>query len=189
MEESSADFQAFADDDYERAEKQIFSAIRKLERNLEKVMEREVDTLFHELEHHDKVAVKKKAQRAVKKGAKKVKSDVGGIQKLSTLPESYHYPYDWPHGEPEHRLLQAIESAEKAVLHAVQNEVNSLFHQLENHDEDNEHKVALTKGVVKAGKHLDQEHESRRSWFLDANRDGSNAMIEEYNVQYFWAIQ
>jgi hypothetical protein len=52
-----------------------------------------------------------------------------------------HYPYDWPHGEPhdDHRILHAVEAAEKALLRAVDEEVNSLFHDLKTHDEDDPH--------------------------------------------------
>ncbi|CAJ1962725.1 unnamed protein product [Cylindrotheca closterium] len=180
---TSPTVQAF-DDDYERAEKQIFGAIGNLEHNVAKVMEKEVDTLFHEMDHHDKAAVKKKAQKAVKRGVKRVKTDIG-IKKMSTLPEDYHYPYALD--DPDHRLLHAIEHAEKAVLHAVENEVNGLFHELDHHEEHHEHKKALAKGVAKANKHLDDAHESRRSWFM-TNRENEGGVIEDYE-HYLWALQ
>ncbi|KAL3943738.1 MAG: hypothetical protein SGBAC_002208 [Bacillariaceae sp.] len=171
-------------DDYDNAERQIFDAIGKLERNMEKVMEAEVDTLFHELKHHDKVEIKKKAQQAVKKGAKKVKTDIGH-QTQPSLPEAYHYPYDWPNEDPDHRLLHAIEHAEKAVMHAVEAEVNGLFHGLDNQEEHHEHKKALSKGVSKGNKYLDEAHQSRRSWFTTDR--GSKEKLEDYI--YCWAIQ
>lgn len=136
-------------------------------------MEAEVETLFHDLESRDKEAVKEKAQQAVKKGAKKVKTDVG-LKQQPILLEPHPYPYDWPHGDPEHRLLHAIEHAEKAVLHAVEAEVNGLFHELEHH----EHKEALTKGVAKAQIRLDDAHESRRSWFQD--RDVRETIVMDH---------
>ena len=176
QEGNDANFQSLIDD-YDRAEKQIFDAIGNLERNVEKVMEAEVETLFHGLEHHDKVAIKEKAQQAVKKGAKKVKTDVG-LKQQPTLPEPFHYPYNWPHEDPEHRLLHAIEKTEKAVLHAVEMEVKGLFHELEHH----EHKEALAKGVTKAQNHLDDAHESRRSWFQ--SRDMKET-IEDY-MHHCW---
>ena len=171
-------------DDYERAEEQIFDAIGKLEHNVEKVMEAEVDTLFHDMEHRDKAAIKEKAQDAVKRGAKKVKADIGD-KRMPSLPEDYHYPFALD--DPEDRLLHAIEHAEKAVLHAVEEEVHGLFHELEHHEDHNEHKKALTKGVAKASKHLDDAHESRRSWFM-TNRGKEGGCIEDYE-HYLWAIR
>lgn len=184
MEKVSPTVQAF-DDDYERAEKQIFNAIGKLEHNIEKVMEQEVDTLFHEMEHHDKVAIKETAKKVVKRGAKRVKADIGSKRTPPVQPD-YHYPYALD--DPDDRLLHAIEHAEKSVLHAVEAEVNGLFHGLEHHEEEehHEHKKALTKGVAKAHKHLDDAHESRRSWFT-TNRGKEGGYIEDYE-HFLWAI-
>jgi cell division septum initiation protein DivIVA len=156
-------------------------------------VEQEVDTLFHELEHHEKTAITEKAQSAVKQGVKKVKQNVDDHdhskqQTLPTLHHLHHYPYDWPHEDPEHRILHAIEAAEKAVLQAVNNEVNSIFHELEHHDDEHAAKQAqkvLEHGVAKANKHLDDSHEQRRNWFT---KDGDGRKIEEY-MKYGWAIQ
>jgi hypothetical protein len=182
-------------DEYDRAEQEIFNAIGRLEENVERVVEREVDTLFHELEHHEKTAIKVKAKEAVKRGAKKVKQNVDDHdhskqQTLPTLHHLHHYPYDWPHQDPEHRILHAIEAAEKAVLHAVNSELKIIFRELEHHDDAHAAKQAqkiLKHGVAKANKHLDDSHEQRRNWLTD-DTNGEERKIEEY-MKYGWAIQ
>lgn len=88
------------------------------------------------------------------------------------------YPYSWPNEDPGHQILHSIESAEKAVLHAVDDEVNNFFHGFGKHHDDHHevqkaHKV-LKKSVEKTIKHLDEAHEHRREWFKDGN------LIEEY---------
>lgn len=191
----NADPPTVSKDDYDRAEQEIFKAIGRLEENVERVVEREVDTLFHELEHREKTAIKEKAKKAVKQGVKKVAQDVDGHDhsKERTLPTLHHlhaYPYDWPHEDPEHRILHAIEAAEKAVLHAVNDEVNNIFHELEHHDDADEGKRAqqvLEQGIVKANKHLDASHEHRRNWFTNIP-DAEARTIEDY-MKYGWAIQ
>ena len=161
-------------DDYERAEKAIFDAVGKLEEKFQHVVEDEVDTLFHELEHHEKEAIKEKVKSQVEKGAKKVKQKVEDHdhEKYKTLPSLHglhQYPYDWPHEDTEHRLLHAVESAEKAVLHAVEEEVGTIFHELEHHDDKQAAKhaeKALKRGVKRASKHVEEKQEHRRNWFM-----------------------
>ena len=178
----------FSQEDYGRAEREIYKAIEKLEEKVQKAVENEVANLFHDLEHHEKLAIAAKANKAVKEGAKKVKQrvedhDHGKEQTLPSLHHLHHYPYDWPHEDPEHRILHAIESAEKAMLHAVQDEVENLFHGLEIHDDRKEvkkAKKALKIGVKEASKQLDDAHGHRRSWLTEKMSDGQPRLVEDY---------
>lgn len=172
-----------SEDDYERAEKAIFDAVGKLEVKVQHAVENEVDMLFHELEHHEKEAIKKTVREKVQKSAQKVKKlveDHDGEGTLPLLHEMHPYPYDWPHENSEHRMLHAIESAEKAVLHAVEEEVSTLFHELEHHEDQTAAKhaeKALKKAHEKASKHVEEKHERRRNWFME-NVKGNP--LEEY---------
>ena len=106
-------------------------------------------------------------------------------QSLS-LSDSYllqQYPYSWPEDDPGHQILHSIESAEKSVVHAVNDEVKNFFHGPSKHHDDHDevqkaHKV-LERGLKKTTKHLDEAHEHRREWFKDGN------LIEEYNQLNF----
>lgn len=175
--------------DYERAEQEIFDAIGRLEHGVEKVIESEVEMIFHKLEDHEKSAIVKKASQAVKRGASKVKQEVNGHdhEKERQLPELHslhHYPYDWPHDDPDHRILHAIEAAEKAVLDAVSDEVKNIFHDIEHHEKRKETEKVLRKSVDKASKNLDDTHEHRRNWIKkEAKDDNTSNLFQEY-VKY-----
>jgi hypothetical protein len=159
------------DDEFERAEKAIFDAVGRVEHKLEKAIEQEVDVLFHDVEHNKKEQVKAKAKKIVETGAKKVKASVD--KDAGTLPfTDSHFPYEWPEeGDPhrDHRVLHAVESAEKAFLHAVENEVATLFRDL-SEEHRNEPKIAknaetgIKSGVEKAKKAVDEAHKNRRDW-------------------------
>jgi len=102
---------------------------------------------------------------------------------LSDLYLLQQYPYSWPEDDPGHQILHSIESAEKAVVHAVDDEVNNVFHGFGKHHDDHDkvkkaHKV-LKRGLEKTTKHLDEAHEHRREWFKDGN------LIEEYTQLNF----
>jgi hypothetical protein len=99
-----------------------------------------------------------------------------------------HYPYDWPHGEPhdDHRILHAVEAAEKALLRAVDEEVNSLFHDLKTHDEDDPHPAKKEKaatsvksGVEKGKKKVEDVRDHRRGWL------SGDLSIEDYTFEYY----
>eukprot|EP00980_Cylindrotheca_fusiformis_P004897 scaffold1041_cov121-Cylindrotheca_fusiformis.AAC.2 len=182
-------------DDYERAQKEIFDAIKRLEGNVERVVEKEVDTLFQDLENHKKKDIKEEAMKVVKKGTTKVKKSVEDHDHsregtLPSLHDPHHYPYDWPHEDPDHRILHAIEAAEKAVLHAVNDEVMNLFHESDgsnsNNNEAKRAQEVLKEGVLKANKHLNDSHEHRRSWFT-SETEGELRNIEEY-MKFVWTI-
>jgi hypothetical protein len=68
------------EEDYERAEKEIFRAIGKAEQKVQHAIEQEVDFLYHKAkDRKEKEQVKQKAKTAVKKGAKKVKQTVDDV--------------------------------------------------------------------------------------------------------------
>lgn len=71
-------------DDYEEAQEALFHAVehaeekmakvaRKAEQTVEHAIHNEVDTLFHEMPHHEKIERVKKAKDIVKAGEKTVK--------------------------------------------------------------------------------------------------------------------
>lgn len=168
-----------------------------------------MDTLFHKLESADsakKAAVHEKAKKAVEKGVTKVKSHVdehkqqqqqrgdaaaaGTTATGMTYPYEIHNPYEWPtyknRGSLQHgdsRILQAVEAAERAVLRAVEQEVDTLFHETEHHhhDDDQEHKketkAAVKAGVKSAKKKLEDTHKHRREWLL---QEGEAGLLEDY---------
>lgn len=133
--------------------------------------------------HPRKAEVADHAKVAVTKGASKIKESAREYYKAQQGPL-------WPKQDEknvqnnDHRLLHAIESAEKAVLHAVQEEVDSLFHETHDahhplKDEPKSAKKAnqgVKKGVQKAKKHVEDSHKVRKGWM--ANQDG--AEIEDY---------
>jgi len=175
-------------DDYVVAERELFKAIMTLEGKMQHVIEEEVDNLFHDHEPHEKRAIIDRANKAVKKGVNKVTQQVDDHdhdkeRSLPLLDYMTHYPYSWPEDDPGHQILHSIESAEKSVVHAVNDEVKNFFHGPSKHHDDHDevqkaHKV-LERGLKKTTKHLDEAHEHRREWFKDGN------LIEEYNQLNF----
>jgi hypothetical protein len=156
-----------SEEDHNRAQAAIRNAVEKLEERVHKVLEAEVDTLFHDLGHEEKSKIVEKAKRKVQDGAAKVKDQVEVTSRQEDLPfANSQYPYDWPHEDPNHRILHAVESAEKAVLHAVEQEVASLFHGLEEGHEDTDAtkhtETILKKGIETTGKQMKAGHENRR---------------------------
>ena len=177
------------DDDYERAERAVLSAIATVENKVQKLVATEVETLFRNQEHHPKKSeVTVKARRAVEHGVNKVKQAAVDRSKL------YSYPFDKllpsaqmnkPHKHKDHRILHAVESAEKAVLHAIQTEVETLFHELDHHEDHKDMlaraKTTVKKGVQKAMTKVDEAQDHRREWFSTQ----SNALIEAYSNDFF----
>jgi len=171
---------------YERAQKAILNAVTSVEGKVQKVVEAEVNSLFHDLGHPEKVEVATKAKKVVETAASKVKKQVDEHAEKDVYPyepKEVHNPYEWPHKkegqEGESRILHAIEAAEKAVLHAVEEEVDTLFHELK-HREDKvtaeKAKKVVKKGIKKSVKEVDQKHEHRRGWLSG----DSSALIEDY---------
>ncbi|KAL3904237.1 MAG: hypothetical protein SGARI_005011 [Bacillariaceae sp.] len=157
-------------DDYQRAEKAIFHAVGQIEQRVQHAIEDEVDTIFHELDHHEKESIKEKAKAKVQTGAKKVRQKVethdhAAEKALPDMHDQHPFPYAWPKGDPEHRILHAVEAAEKAVLHAVEEEVSTIFHEMKHEDDTTSAKnmkQAVKKSMAKMDKHVDEKHEHRR---------------------------
>lgn len=163
----------------------IRDSIASMERRLQKAVEEEVDLLFHGSEDHEKkTEMKEKAKAVVTKGSKKAKQVVEEHEAAARrhLPfEDHPFPYSWPkehHGEHKDiNVLHAIGSAEKALLHAVEDEVGTLFHEIEHHHEKDAAKKAeavVKKSVKKTKQKVEQEHQKRKEYL-----DSGNA-IEEY---------
>jgi hypothetical protein len=182
------------EDDYERAEKAILSAITKVEDKVQKAVAAEVDLLFHGQEKHsvEQMAdVTAKANKAVEHGVSKVKRavddhaakpDVYPFEEAAATTEINKKDQTAQQQEQhkDHRILRAVEAAETAVLHAIHDEVDTLFHELEHHDK---HKVAVAQakttvkeGVQKTTAKVKDIHDHRRSWLADM----STSAIEDY---------
>lgn len=196
------DKSASPDDDYERAEKAVLNAITTVEDKVQKLVSDEVDILFHKQEHYPKektddltLKAKKadvalKAKKAVEKGARKAKKAVDDHAGQYVYPfEEHPYPYAYPqinnkrkpHEHKDHRILHAVEAAEKAVLHAIQEEVDTIFHEVEHNDEhkkeaDVQAKHTVKEGVKKASGKVEDHHKHRRRWLSN----DEDSLIEEY---------
>jgi len=172
-------------DDYERAEKAIFHGMEMVEEKIQKAVEEEVHSLYDEAaaEHHrDEIVAKTKA--AIQKGAHKVKEEHNEKRKSKTLlHDTNHDDHD------DHRILHAVEAAEKAVLHAVQEEVDQLFHELHSHDNNNakgkgnKHHAAK-QGVQKAKQHVEQSHQERQKWMSEKDAKAIDEYIKTANSMY-----
>lgn len=180
-------------DDYQRAEKVIFDAVRQLEDKVRHAIEKEVDTLFHDLEPHEKSSIKQQAKERVQKGAKKVRQKVEdhdhSVHKmLPSMNEPHPFPYAWPKDDPEHRILHAVETAEKALLRAVEEEVITFFPESKHEDNvssddvSKQVKMALKQSVEKMDKHVDSRHQHCRQKVLgnDKNDQAKKIAVEDY---------
>jgi hypothetical protein len=90
----------------------------------------------------------------------------------------------------DHRVLHAIEAAERAVLQAIINEVDTLFHETV-HDKENttlkkstaeQAKTTMKDSILKASTVVDNMHSHRRDWLLNV----SASMIEDYSLPNFF---
>jgi len=178
------------EEDYEKAEKAILQAVTTVEDHAQRMIAAEVETLFHGLPKSQKKEVAERAKKAVSEGSRKVKQHVDDHKKETAegtfvYPfEDHPYPYAYPQinnkNKPDqhndHRILHAVEAAEKAVLHAIEGEVDTLFHHEEHHHEEaaaadaQKHKTTVKEGLKKASKRVEDHHEDRRSW-LQKNID------------------
>jgi hypothetical protein len=179
-------------DDYERAEKAILKSVEKIEAIVEKVVADEVDILFHK-DHPEKEKITSNARKAVATGVDKVKSTIKGHSEKISYPfemKSQTQPKN-PMVHKDHRVLHAIEAAERAVLQAIYNEVDTLFHETA-HDKKSKSpnhptvqqkaKVTVKDGVMKASTVVDNIHSHRRDWLLNV----STSMIEDYSLPEFF---
>ena len=102
--------------------------------------------------------------------------------KLSRRLCSDQKAHDSTTNEPQqHRdlhILQAVEYAEKAVIHAIEEEVDNLFHDISPHDDlpKNVQKT-VREGVRKAQKSVAEDNQKRREW-LDSKK---NFSFEDYS--------
>jgi hypothetical protein len=130
-----------------------------------------------------KQQAKERVQTSAKKVRKKVEDHDHTIQKtLPSMHDSYPFPYAWPKEDPEHRILHAVEAAEKAIFHAVEEEVNTLFHEIKHDNEgsdDEQVSVALKKSVEKMDKQVNAKNEHGREKVLGKGNE-KKFTLEEY---------
>lgn len=186
--------------DPKKATSTILKSMAKVEETVQKAVEDEIHTLFHDLDEDHKAEIKSKASAAIAEGTKKVKA------KVDSHDHPHHYPfYDYdrhhasastkkkskkPLPEVDHkdqRILQAVESAEMALLHTYENELGVFLatHYDAHHgkndksagDKTTKHKTkkAINKGLEKATQHVDKLHQHRRDWMT-----GQYVDIQDY---------
>ena len=117
-----------------------------------------------------------KARTAVKLGVEKVKSHMDN--KDSSFPYEIYNPYEWPGRKvgdnldhQDSRILHAVEAAERAVLHAVEQEVDTLFHPKDRTEQ------SRRTGVQKMKNKVQQQHDHHRKWRV---QEGEAGRIEDY---------
>ena len=180
-------------DDYERAEKAILMSVEKIEAIVEKAVADEVDTLFHK-DHPEKQKITLSAKKAVASGVDKVKSTIKGHSEKSLYPFETKSQQQKKNSvvHKDHRVLNAIEAAERAVLRAITNEVDTLFHETVHENENKsttqnsptvqQAKTTVKDGILKASSVVENVHNHRRDWLLNV----SSSMIEDYSVPEFF---
>jgi hypothetical protein len=169
-------------DDYERALKAILMSVEKIEAIVEKAVAHEVDILFHK-DHTEKEKVTLTTKKAIADGVDKVKTTIIGhsgkslypFETKSQQPQSKHVDHR------DHRVLNAIEAAERAVLRAIANEVDILFHETVHNDKGNNKNNPIV-AQTKAYTVVDKVHDHRRDWLLNV----SASMIEDYSMPAFF---
>ena len=160
-----------------------------VEQKLQKAVEDEVHSIFDEMDHDRKKEVSEHVKKAVSKGAAKAKStaekEYTSKKRMPFLPK--HAEEEVEHHD--HRILHAMESAEKAVLHAVQEEVDQLFHGTDHPFKDEpkttkKAKSSAKKGYEKAAKHVQDTHEERKRWIMEMDNKAIDEYIKSTNSMY-----
>ena len=180
-------------DDYERAEKAILKSVENIEAIVEKAVADEVDILFHkDRDHPDKEKITSSAKKAITNGADKVKSTIKGHSEKKLYPFEMKSQQQQKNSlvHKDHRVLHAIEAAERAVLRAITDEVDTLFHetvhekksQIPNNPTLQQAKTTVKDGILKASTVVDNVHSHRRDWLLNL----STSMIEDYSLAEFF---
>jgi hypothetical protein len=158
--------------DPEKATNTILNSIERVEKTVLKAVEDEIHTIFHGLDEDKKAEIVTKAQKAVEQGTAKVKKEVDdhahpskypfegnkGKKKESSSPPSPPAVVAAEH--KDHRILRAVEEAELAVLNAVEDEIDVLFHEMDHHE-------TVKIGVKKATEQVEKVHQHRRDWMTD----------------------
>ena len=145
-------------------------------------MEDEVHSIFDADNEHEehRAELTAHAKEAIKDATTKVKTVATEHSKARLYPflpkEEETATSNAKHSDDDHKLLHAIEAAEQAVLHAVQEEVESLFHDTHNDNGKIKTKEGIKKGVEKAKKHVEDSHQERKMWM----HKGDSKAIDEY---------
>jgi len=159
--------------------------VTTVEDHAQRLIAAEVDTFFHgtKATTEQKERISKRAEKAVKKATDKVKKSVNDHTETKVYPfEDHPYPYAYPQinnkNKPvqhrDHRILHSVEAAEKAVLHAIEAEVDTLFH----HEHESDHKSTVQAGLSKTAERVKDHHEDRRGWLLKQHDTGKG--IDQY---------
>ena len=129
---------------------------------------------------------------AIADGVNKVKTSIKGHSGNSLYPfETKSQQQQSKHVDHrDQRVLHAIEAAERAVLRAIANEVDTIFHETVDEDKSNNHndpivtktKTSVNDGIMKAYTVVDKVHDHRRDWLLNV----STSMIEDYSMPAFF---
>jgi predicted flap endonuclease-1-like 5' DNA nuclease len=171
--------------DYERAEKAIFHGMEVVEHEVQKAVENEVYSIFEEMNHDRRKEVTEHVKKAVTNGASKAKS--------TAQREYKSMPFLPKHAEEEdrhdHRILHAMEAAERAVLNAVKEEVDTLFHDSEHPlqaepQTTKEAKKSAKKGFEKAAKRVEDTHKERKRWIHEMDDKAIDEYIKMTNSMY-----
>jgi glutamyl-tRNA reductase len=112
------------EDDYEAAERRIFEAEKNAIERVEKAIEDEVETFYHEMPHHEKKENISKGS-SLKKTVAAAERDEG-----SEKHDDYEVAEDKIFKAVENaekKVLSVAHKAEKAVEHAIEDEVKAMF--------------------------------------------------------------
>ena len=76
-----------------------------------------------------------------------------------------------------HDIVHALESAEKAMVHAVEEEVRLLFEDPD-HDHHPHAKDKVHSGIQKAKAHVEDTHEKRRQWIQTGDQQSIDMLLD-----------
>lgn len=169
------------DDDYERAEKAIFHGIETVEQKIQHAIEDGLHSIYDDMDHHQTKQVKENLKKAVQKGASKVKETAADEYNYSLgLTPAVERAMEEQKGgrrSNHHRVLAAMMAAEQAVLHAVQDEVDSLFHGTDHH-------YHVTKAIQKASRDVRDTHKERKRWIREMDDESVDEFMKSLNQIY-----
>jgi len=168
--------------DHKEAESAILHRIHQVEAKVQAAIEDEVHAMFPDMDHESKSDLKQHVQTAVSRGSSKVMMVAEEHSKARLLP---FLPKDFDDQNNEHhKVLRAMEAAEVAVLHAIQDEVGGLFH-----GTHPDHPVvvpvkkaqkSVQRGVQKATKEVQEHHNERQTYDAQAIHDYVKSSANQY---------
>lgn len=113
-----------------------------------------------------------------KEALQRRKGDVEHVVQCTSSDDTDGHPHDAFHHTQE-RIMHGVEVAEKMLLHAVEDEVDTLFHDLPKHEK--EVVQASSKTVKQEHAEGENEHARKGWWHMDESmRHYLDAMEESY---------